>query len=127
MDRDLIRQTLRPAFWSAAVLAAALYGLTPPPVASGFLAGALWNVLNLFLLRAVGMAFAREQGRRTVLLLLLKVFILYPLGLALIMSEAYSVLGVLAGFSWTFVVMIVLAIWPARPPKGQPAHEVTRG
>ena len=122
MDRDLIRQTLRPAFWSAAVLAAGLYGLTPQAVASGFLAGALWNVLNLFLLRAVGMAFAREQGRRTVLLLLLKVFILYPLGLALIMSEAYSMLGVLAGFSWTFVVMIVLAIWSGRQPKGQPAR-----
>lgn len=122
MNHDLIHQTFRPAFWSAAVLAAALYGLTPPAVANGFLAGALWSILNLFLLRAVGMAFVHEQGRRTILLLLLKLLGLYPLGLVLIMSEAYSVLGILAGFTWTFIVMIVLAIWSSRPPKVQPHH-----
>lgn len=128
MDRDLTVQVLRPALWGAVaislVLAAASRTLA---VAGGFLAGAVWNVANLFLLRALATAWLREQPRRALGLLLTKLFVLYPAGLFLALSGAYSLIGMLLGFTWVFVVLIGLAAWPRRVAPTPLAAESRRG
>jgi len=127
MDRDLTEQALRPALWGAVGIGAALYGMRSAPVAGGFLAGAVWNVVNLALLRALAQAWAREEGRQVRRLLLAKVLILYPVGLALAMSGAYSLVGMLAGFSWVFIIIIGLATWSACTENRRCAVEPPRG
>jgi len=127
MDRDLTDQALRPALWGAVGIGAALYGMWSAPLAGGFLAGAVWNVVNLALLRALAQAWAREETRRVRQLLLAKVLILYPVGLALAMSGVYSLVGMLAGFGWVFITITGLAAWAACTDSRRCAVEPRRG
>lgn len=117
---SLLSDARRPALWGALAIAAALAATeTPLRTAGGFLAGALWNVTNLWLLQALALAWGRDQRRRALTLLLVKLLLLYPAGLALALSSAFSLPAMVAGFSWPFAVLIGCAVWAgcaARPP-----------
>ena len=122
--RELMPHALRPALWGALGLAAVL-GITGSPLrGGGFLAGALWNIANLWLLHALALAWGREQRRRALLLLAGKLLILYPAGLALAMSGIFSLVAIIAGFSWPFLILVVYAAWPGRATPAAPAAEI---
>ncbi len=112
MGRNLIDQALRPAAWGGILVAALTATVRDWPVAGGFLVGVFWNVLNLALLHALGDAWGQGRGRRALALLAVKLLVLYPAGLWLAMSRAYSLVAILAGFTWTFAAVIVVAAWP---------------
>lgn len=115
MERDLTERALRPAWLGALGLGTALAVGTSRPIAGGFLAGALWNVLSLALLKALAQAWAREEGRRALRWLLVKLLVLYPVGLWLALSGVYSLVAMIVGFSWVFIVVIGIALLSARP------------
>ena len=120
MERDLLDSALRPALWGGAAIGGGLAALGARSAAAGFLAGAAWNLLSFLLLRAITRAWAREEGRRALWLLLGKLFILYPVGVALACSQRLSLIGLLAGFTWVFVPLIICAVWSATRPAGRP-------
>lgn len=127
MDRDLIQHALRPALWGAVAFGAAVYAVTRSPAAAGgFLAGAAWNVANFQLLQALALAWTREQRRRALTLLLAKLLLLYPIGLFLALSGAYSLIAMLLGFTWVFVVLIGVAVRSGRAMR-PPLAEAPRG
>ena len=127
MSRNLLSDALRPAFWGALAIAAALAARGLLPMAGGLLAGALWNIANLFLLQALALAWSREQRRRALTLLLVKLLVLYPAGLALAMSNRLPLVAIIAGFSWPFVVLIACAVWSGRAGRPTLAEEAPRG
>ncbi|MBI4227811.1 MAG: hypothetical protein HY600_06050 [Candidatus Omnitrophica bacterium] len=114
MPPSLLSNALRPALWGALGIAAVLAAAGRLPTAGGVLAGALWNITNLFLLQSLALAWGREQRRRALTLLLVKLLLLYPAGLALALSNKLSLVAIIAGFSWPFVVLIGCAIWSGR-------------
>lgn len=124
MPRNLLSSALRPALWGASGIAALLAARGLFPTAGGFLAGALWNVANLFLLQALALAWSREQRRRALTLLLVKLLLLYPAGLALALSNRLPLVAIIAGFSWPFVVLIACAVWAGRAPRPSLAKPV---
>lgn len=122
---ELLPQALRPALWGSLALSAALGVGVSTAWAWGFLAGALWNLANLCLLQALALAWGREQRRKALLLLLTKLLILYPVGLAMALSGKLSLVALLAGFSWPFVVLVICAAWP-KPAAPSASAEAAR-
>ncbi len=127
MERDLLDGALRPALWGGVAIGGALYALGSRSVATGFLAGTAWNLASLLLLRAITRAWAREEGRRALWLLLGKLLILYPIGIALACSRRLSLIGLLAGFTWVFAPLVGRAIWSATRPPGRPVAGARHG
>ena len=124
---NLLSDAQRPAFWGAVGIAVALAARGTLPTAGGFLAGALWNIANLWLLQALALAWGREQRRRALTLLLIKLLVLYPVGLMLALSKTLSLVAILAGFSWPFAVLIACAVRSGRAGRPSLAAESPRG
>ena len=117
MPPNLLSSALRPALWGTVGIAALLAARGMLPTAGGFFAGSLWNAANLFLLQALALAWSREQRRRALTLLLVKLLLLYPAGLALALSNRLPLVAIIAGFSWPFVALIACAVWPTAKPR----------
>lgn len=121
MNLDLIDRARRPALAATAVAGVALGIAGAWSLAAGVVVGAGWNLANLLLLRALARAWGREARPQALRLLLLKLGVLYPVGLALLLSPALSAVGILAGFTGVFLLLLGVAVWPARPPL-EPRH-----
>lgn len=112
---------------TAAVLAlvgapviAVVWGILP---ALGWLAGAVWNLLNITILARLAALLGIETPKRTrklTLLLLAKFGFLYPVGVGLLWSGAVHRVGFALGFT---AVLVAAAATVLRP---QPVVRVSR-
>ncbi len=78
----------------------------------GWIAGLVWSLVNLVFLSQVikGVVTADDRQLGPIMIALLVKFpILYVSGFFLLRSEWFSVLGLVLGFSWPLVVMVLKA------------------
>ena len=84
-------------------------------------------MLQLFMWVALASSWLHERRRQALGWLATKLLVLYPLGLWLAVSQCYSLIGMLAGFTWVFAIMIVVAAWPGKTPRPDNALVTPRG
>lgn len=94
----------------AAVPVATYWGIG---MGAAWLAGVAWSLLNLFFIGEVIKNVITAEERELIKILVavvIKFPVLYAIGFLLLWWEQLPVLGLVAGFSWPFLVMILKAI-----------------
>lgn len=119
MNGDFIKRSLKVSIIITLIFAPFLFHYLGQSVAWGFIAGAAWNILNVYLLsqaitRLVVPANA-DHGDNTdkgtaVVAGLLKFPVLYGLGYVFVRYTNASVYGIMAGFSLILIVFVLKAL-----------------
>jgi len=116
MNRDFITRSLRVSLIITLLFVPFLFLYLGQSAAWGFIAGAAWNILNVYLLsqmitRLVVPANANHADKGTAALAgLLKFPVLYGLGYVFVRYTNASVYGILAGFSLILIVFVLKAL-----------------
>lgn len=115
MAGEFILKLSKTSFWLTLLLFSfsILYGGLS--FATGFLIGALWNIVNLWILAriiAIFLSLSKEGKRKkkVAFLFVLKFPVLYGLGYLTVRYGGFSAVGLLCGFSLPFTVIIFKAL-----------------
>lgn len=115
-DRNFIIKSLKIAVVITIILAPFSLVYFSSSVAIGFTAGAVWNILNVYLLfQASNVLVPSEQADETKKMMgiiagIVKFPVLYGLGYVIIKYTGASLYGIIAGFSLIFVVLVLRAV-----------------
>lgn len=115
-DRNFIIKSLKIAVVITIILAPFSLVYFSPSVAIGFTAGAVWNILNVYLLfHASNVLVPSEQADEAKKMMgiiagIVKFPVLYGLGYVIIKYTGASLYGIIAGFSLIFVVLVLRAV-----------------
>ena len=116
MNRDFITRSLRVSIIITLLFVPFLFLYLGQSAAWGFIAGAAWNILNVYLLsqmitRLVVPANANHADKGPAALAgLLKFPVLYGLGYVFVRYANASVYGIMAGFSLILIVFVLKAL-----------------
>ena len=116
MNGDFIKRSLRVSIIVTLLFVPFLFLYLGPSATWGFIAGAAWNILNVYLLsqvitRIVVPANADHADKGPAALAgLLKFPVLYGLGYVFVRYANASVYGIMAGFSLILIVFVLKAL-----------------
>jgi len=116
MNRDFIKRSLRVSIIVTLLFVPFLFLYLGQSATWGFIAGAAWNILNVYLLSQVitqlvvpANAGHADKGPAA-LAGLLKFPVLYGLGYVFVRYANASVYGIMAGFSLILIVFVLKAL-----------------
>lgn len=112
-DRNFIIKSLKIAVVITIILAPFSLVYFSPSVAIGFTAGAVWNILNVYLLfQASNVLVPSDEAKKMMGIIagIVKFPVLYGLGYVIIKYAGASLYGIIAGFSLIFVVLVLRAV-----------------
>lgn len=115
-DRNFIIKSLKIAAVITIIFAPFSLVYFNTSVAIGFTAGAVWNILNVYLLfQASNVLVPSEQADEAKKMMgiiagIVKFPVLYGLGYVIIKYTGASLYGIIAGFSLIFVVLVLRAV-----------------
>lgn len=126
MEKDFIHRSLKISIIVATTFAPFLLIYFGPSFTLGFVGGAVWNIVNVFLLSqvfAMMLLPSITNKKRGALAGVLKFPVLYGIGYAIIRYTSVSLYGILIGFSLILLVFVLRALGvylknPGNLPRG---------
>ncbi len=110
MQKDFIRRSLKVSAVVTILFSPFLLVYFGPSIALGFMAGAVWNIINVFLLYWVltmPLATTPSNKRWGAMAGILKFPVLYGTGYIIIRYTNLSLYGIIAGFSLILIVFVL--------------------
>ncbi len=115
-DRNFIIKSLKIAVVITIIFAPFTLVYFGPSVALGFTAGAVWNIVNVYLLFQASNVLVpsgqADEAKKMMGIIagIFKFPVLYGLGYVIIKYTGASLYGIIAGFSLIFVVLVLRAV-----------------
>lgn len=113
MEKDFIHRSLKISIIVAIIFIPFLFAYFGISIALGFMAGAAWNIINVFLLHKVtSMTVLPPASNRKwgVLAGILKFPVLYGIGYAILRYTQISLYGIMSGFSLVLLIFVLKAL-----------------
>ena len=113
MDRDFLKRSIRASVIVTAILAPFTFLYFGIPTGWGFAAGAVWNIINVYLLsQVITNLFAPHPSNKKLGAVagVLKFPVLYGIGFVILSYTNPSVYGIMAGFSLILAIFLLKAI-----------------
>lgn len=113
MDLAFLARVRRMSIITAAIISIPVATYWGIGMGAAALAGVAWSLINLFFIGQVikNVITAEERDLTRILVaVFIKFPVLYTLGFLLLWLEQLPVIGLVAGFTWPFVVMVLKAI-----------------
>lgn len=112
-ERNFIIRSLKIAVVITIIFAPFGYIYFGPSVALGFVSGAVWNILNVYLLlQASNVLVTSDEGKKMMGIIagIFKFPVLYGIGYVIIKYTGASLYGIISGFSLIFIVLVLRAV-----------------
>ena len=113
MDRDFLKRSIRASVIVTAILAPFTFLYFDIPTGWGFVAGAAWNIINVYLLSQVitNLITPHQSNKKLGAVAgVLKFPVLYGIGFVILSYTNPSVYGIMAGFSLILAIFLLKAI-----------------
>jgi hypothetical protein len=113
MDLAFLARVRRMSIVVGAILAVPIATYWGLKTGGAWVAGLAWSLVNLFFIGEVIKSVITPDDRnlpRILVALLVKFPVLYGVGFLLLWVEWLPVLGLVAGFTWPFVVLVLKAV-----------------
>lgn len=113
MDRDFLKRSIRASVIVTAILAPFTFLYFGIPTGWGFVAGAVWNIINVYLLSQVitNLITPHPSNKKLGAVAgVLKFPVLYGIGFVILSYTNPSVYGIMAGFSLILAIFLLKAI-----------------
>jgi hypothetical protein len=113
MDLAFLARVRKMSIITGAIVSVAVATYWGISVGAAWLAGTAWSLINLFFIGEVIKNVITAEDRqltRILVVVVIKFPVLYAVGFLLLWSKQLPVLGLVAGFTWPFLVMILKAI-----------------
>ena len=113
MDRDFLKRSIRTSIIVTVISSPFTLLYLGYPIAWGFVAGAAWNIINVYLLsQVITNLITPHPSNKTLGAVagILKFPVLYGIGYVILRYTNASVYGIMAGFSLILAIFLLKAI-----------------
>jgi hypothetical protein len=110
---EFLERVRKTSIATGCLIALAVWLRWGPAHAAAFVAGFAWSLVNIHVIRLlVGLALDHAKSRklRIAAVLALKVPVLYGAGYLLLAAVELPIAGVLGGFTWPLIVIVLKAL-----------------